>query len=196
MEAPTIPRTVYHVSERAIRSGEMISRYVLGQYGGLLASLLARSTGEPGALLEELRGMDSRSDGDGDQWRRADPATRMLIGLEAIFEVQRRAYAPTAPSRLDCRFAWADLQSAACFRSSYRSNGIIYECRIESGQAHVRDGGLLPPGIDLVNLGNREGSASFWAAVERGRRYWLAAEPMILPELLIDGAVVVVRACD
>ncbi len=116
-------------------------------------------------------------------------STRMMIVLEAIFEAARRAICPDLPTRLDCVFAWPALTLAERFRDQYVPGGVINACRIAEGRAVARDGGLLPPGIDLGAASVTEFAARLSAARTRADDYWRARTPPDFPELMICGTV-------
>jgi len=117
---------------------------------------------------------------------------KMMIVLEAIFEQVRASLALSLPSRLDCVFAWRSLELARRFHIQYLPEGTIHSCRVIEGSAVELDGGLLPPGINLMDLSPKVLSNELLTTQARAEKYWNAQASPDFPELLVKGSVEIV----
>ena len=113
----------------------------------------------------------------------------MMIVLEAIFEQARSKVAPLLPSHISCVFTWPSLELAHRYRTQYVPEGTIHRCRVIEGLAVELDGGLLPPGINLVDLSPSALSDEVRATQARAEKYWNVQVQSDFPELLIVGKV-------
>ncbi|THD65867.1 hypothetical protein E7Z59_14905 [Robertkochia marina] len=103
---------------------------------------------------------------------------------------------PEFSSRLDSIFAWPTLEVAQRFKEDYIPNGVIHRCIVKTGTAIEMCGDLLPPGIDLSNPNERVFKLQLEQTTRRARTYWTQRNKAILPELLIEGTVLVVSVID
>lgn len=183
------PRSLYHVAARPIPAGQALRPYALGRDRAAVLRLAARALGEGqeglGLLLARPEWERLREEGG----QRAE-----MVLLEAIFERARVSVAPSSPSRLGAVFAWASLALAERYRAEYRPGAVIHRCVLEAGTVEERDAALLVEAFETTNLGDPR-PRDLRRAEGLAVRYWTAAEPMELPELLgsarvrVDGLV-------
>ena len=172
------PRSLYHVAARPIPTGQVLRPYALGRDQAAVLRLAARAVGEGpeglGRLLTRPEWGHLREEGG----QRAE-----MVLLEAIFERARGSVAPSSPSRLGAVFAWASLALAERYRAEYRPGAVIHRCVLEAGTVEERDAALLVEAFETTDLGNPR-PRGLRRAEGLAVRYWTAAEPMELPELL------------
>lgn len=190
--------TVFHVGHRPLAPGTMLRPYYMGKLAGRISEIQAVLAQGPSESLKflstttwpaaEQLGLESDYPSD---------VIKMMAVLEAIFEDARRRFAPAMPSRLASTFAWPTLAAAERFKAAYLPAGALHRCRVVAGPVIERDGGLLPPGIDL-QAGSVSGPAfqkELKATRRRAEAYWRGHQPREFPELLIAGSVMTVAVC-
>ncbi len=175
-------RALFHVARDSIPIGQHLRPYhirtVYAPLLGAIGEALAAGTDAVARLLASA------------EWARLAERRAYipeLVLLEAIFERSRVQVAPTLPSRLDAVFGWRTLEVAQEFRTRYRPDGVIYRCAAVGDMATERDGALVAAGIDLA----RPLADELRAVERRAIRYWGGRESMALPEVLIEGALIV-----
>lgn len=176
---------LFHVAADVLPAGIVLRSYALAQKHRTLIGLVARAAGDGPTAVCDLQA--------GSEWtalrQREDQRAEMIL-LEALFERTRSRLAPRLPSRLDAVFAWANLAVATRYRAEYLPCGVIHRCFLAAGTAIERDGALLVEAFETANL--RHPRAIDLQLVEnRAARYWLAREPMALPEVLVLGRVLI-----
>ena len=185
--------TVFQVSRKPLQPGVQLRRYYMHQYIEFVTQIQLVIDEGPTALARHLSDPEwQRLDVDSDELGFEPESLKMMIVLEALFEQARLKIAPWLPSRMNCVFTWPSFESAHRFRIQYVPEGTIYRCRVIEGLAVELDGGLLPPGINLVDLSPGALSDEVRAAQARAEKYWNAQASPDFPELLIVGRVEVV----
>jgi len=185
--------TVYHVGHTSLQPGEQLRRYYMHQYAQLVTQV--KSVIDDGVIAfvhflstpewQDLTLKDQVVEQESDD-------LKMMIVLEAIFEQVRASLALSLPSRLDCVFAWRSLELARRFHIQYLPEGTIHSCRVIEGSAVELDGGLLPPGINLMDLSPKVLSNELLTTQARAEKYWNAQASPDFPELLVKGSVEIV----
>ena len=179
---PDAAAPLFHVSAQALAVGQRLRSYTIStDYAALIRLAGEALNGGPEAIRRLLTSdAFARLHGQGGYQVE-------MVHLEAVFERVRARNAPQLPSRLEAVYVWRTLALARQFRAAYRPDGIIHRCALVTGTAIERDGALVAAGIDLTRPLVEE-----LAQVERrAARYWRAREPMLLPEMLVRGTVVV-----
>lgn len=174
--------TLFHVAKGPIPVGQRLRPYHLRTtYEPLVVAALEALATDTDAVARLLANAE---------WVRLAARREYLcelILLEAIFERTRTQVAPLLPSRLDTVFGWRTLATAQVFRARYRPDGAIYRCAAVGRAGTARDGALVAAGIDLA----RSLAGELGAVEQRAIRYWKGEEPMELPEMLIEGTLII-----
>ena len=136
--------TVFQVGSKPLQPGEQLRRYYMPQYAQLIAQIrLVIDNGVP-ALTRYLSVPEwQHLNIDNEMVGQNPNSLKVMIVLEAIFEGARVKLAPSLPSRLDCIFAWSDLEFARRFRTQYLPEETIHRCRVIESLAVELDGGLF-----------------------------------------------------
>ena len=185
--------TVFQVGRKPLQPKVQLRRYYMQQYVRLVTQIQSVIDEGPAALARHLSAPEwERLNVDSDELGLEPEGVKMMIVLEAIFEQVRLKSAPSLPSRMNCVFTWPSLELARRFRIQYVPGGTIHRCRVIEGLAVELDGGLLPPGINLVDLSPSALSHEVRATRARAEKYWNAPASPDFPELLIVGSVEVV----
>ena len=117
-----------------------------------------------------------------------------MVFLEAAFERVRTRIASDLPSRFAVIFAWNTLPDAVRYRDAYQPSGVIHCCAMVAGRSVMRDGSLVVNAFEEANLALPRGT-DLLQVEERAVRYWQGQAPMALPEVLVQGTVVVEGIC-
>jgi hypothetical protein len=185
--------TVFQVGRKPLQPGVQLRRYYMHQYLQFVTQIQSVIDEDPISLPRHLSDPEwQRPNVDGDELDLEPEGLKMMIVLEAIFEQARSKIAPSLPSRINCVFTWPSLELARRYRLQYVPEGTIHRCRVIAGLAVELDGGLLPPGINLVDLSPGALSDEVRATQARAEKYWNAQASPDFPELLIVGKVEVV----
>lgn len=121
----------------------------------------------------------------------SDCAMVRSLLIEAIVEHTRLTVASSVPSRLDCRFCFADIENAIRFLTGQREQWSIYRCEpgISSEIVGVFDMGLL----QIPNGRSFEESldlASIWAKNYWESRNW-PPDKRSKPEVMVCGELAI-----
>jgi hypothetical protein len=185
---------VFRVDRLAMPAGTLINPYYMASH--VLRIDDARIVIESGvsALLDYLRISRIANTSLPPEERAASDMLRMMIVLEAVFEGVRLEKYPHIPSRQDATFVWPSIDLAREFRARYIPDGHMHLCEILNGTATLRDGALLPPGIDIHIASIEELQTEFAHTRARAERYWRGGDSMAMPELMVNGQVRIVSA--
>lgn len=188
---------VYRVDFKSLPVGEHLKTYYIKEFSILINSIIRKIRSGKIELLNYLSSPEWQSLELVSSSIKLDSETlKMMVVLESIFENERRLLNPKFSSRLDSIFAWPTIEVAQRFKKDYIPNGVIHRCIVKNGIAIKMCGELLPPGIDLHNLNEREFSRQLEETTLRARTYWKQLNKAILPELLIAGTVLVESIVD
>jgi len=185
--------TVFQVGRKPLQPRVQLRRYYMHQYVRFVTQIQSVIDEGPAALTRHLSDPEwQRLNVESDERGFEPEGLKMMIVLEAIFEQARSKIAPSLTSRINCVFTWPSLELARRFRIQYIPEGTIHRCHVIEGLAVELDGGLLPPGINLVDLSPGALSDEVRATQARAEKYWNAQASPDFPELLIVGRVEVV----
>lgn len=185
--------TVFQVGRKPLRQRVQLRRYYMHQYLGFVTRIQSVIDESYAALARQLSAPAwQHLNVDTNEFHPEPEGIKMMIVLEAIFEQARLKVAPLLPSRINCVFTWPSLELAHRYRIQYVPEGTIHCCRVIEGLAVELDAGLLPPGINLVDLSPSALSDEVRATRARAEKYWNVQVQSDFPELLIVGKVEVV----
>jgi hypothetical protein len=185
--------TVFQVGREPLQQGVQLRRYYMHQYVGFVTQIQSVIDESSAALARHLSAPEwQHLHLDTNEFDPEPEGIKKMIVLEAIFEQARSKVAPLLPSRINCVFTWPSLEIAHRYRIQYVPEGTIHRCRVIEGLAVELDGGLLPPGINLVDLSPSALSDEIRATRVRAEKYWNVQVSSDFPELLIVGKVGVV----
>ena len=188
---------VYRVDFNSIPVGEYLNTYYIKEFSHLIHYIISQIRKGGGELLNYLNSPDWQSlELTSSSINLNSETLKMMVVLESIFENERQLINPEFSSRLDSIFAWPTIEVARRFKKDYIPDGVIHRCIVKNGNAIEMCGDLLPPGIDLSNLNERIFSRQLEATSLRAKTYWKQLNKAILPELLIDGTVLVEAIID
>jgi hypothetical protein len=108
-----------------------------------------------------------------------DQKSTYILAWEAALEATRLLSKPSAPSRLNCIFACADIAEAAVFRDRYRSGAHIYEIEVSHDvPTFIGDFAKISSGADGQSF------VDYW--VNASISYW-RNPPSGMKEIIIGG---------
>jgi hypothetical protein len=188
--------TVFQVGRFPLAPGTLLRPYYMGKHVDRISEIQAVLASRPTELLRYFSATTWPSAEQLDpELGFSSDILKMMAVLEAIFEEARKRLAPEMPSRLASIFAWPTLAVAERFKAEYLPTGTIHQCRVVEGAVIERDGGLLPPGIDLQSKSALAFQKELDATRLRAEAYWRGHRPQDFPELLIIGTVITIAAC-
>lgn len=178
-------RPVFHVSPHPLPAGCVLRPYAIAvsSRAQLHSAVHARASGME-TVVRLVRS---------DQWRGAGSNERyavQMVVLEAAFEWVRLRVAPSLPSRLATVFAWDTIVQARSFRDTYLAEGVIHSCSMLAGRRIRRDGALVVEAYGAADLAYPS-LEDLLRLEELAARYWREGDPLQLPEVLVQGTVVV-----
>ena len=187
-------REVFRVDRSPMPPGTLVNPYYMASHLRLIdEARLAVDSGAPG-LLDYLRTARIADANSQPEELPASDRLRMMIVLEAVFESVRLDICPHIPSRHEATFVWSSVDLAKRFRAEYLPTGQIHSCEISNGTATLRDGALLPPGINIRLSTVEELQIELARTTARAEQYWRGEQPMTTPELMVKGQVRIVSA--
>jgi hypothetical protein len=165
--------TVFQVGRKPLQPRVQLRRYYMHHYVRIVTQIQSVIDKSPAILAHHLSAPEwQHLNVETDELGLEPDGVKMMIVLEAIFEQARSKISPLLPSRTNCVFTWPSLELARRFRIQYVPQGTIHRCRVIEGLGVELDGGLLPPGINLLDLSPSALSDEVRATRARAEKYW------------------------
>ena len=176
---------LFHVSSPALPTGTVLRPYTIAHDHRDLIWQAVRAIDEgPNAVATLLAGTAWNHLVSEEEFRAG------MVLLEAAFERVRLRIAPALPSRFGAVFAWSALADAVHYRDVYQPAGVIHSCTMVVGRRVERDGTLVVDAFEGANLA-RPQATDLRRVEEHAVRYWGGQALMVLPEVLVEGIVLV-----
>jgi len=176
---------LYHVSNDLLSLGTIqLRNWQFREYYNLYIPVIESAIPNPTALQSILLT---------DRWislRLNQSYMAITTLIEVVFEQTRREIAPEAPCRWDCSFFFLKPMDAYDYIKTHKKNGIVHKCRPLSEPLFISGMALVTPGIDITKPIEDELQVLY----NRASEYWKPSNTILIPEVLVKGAVEILEA--